>query len=130
VAAKPAATPTPPAPAATATPAPEVEAAVHAWASAWSKRDLDAYYAAYTPEFRGQAASRKAWEQDRRDRIANRKQIKVEVQDLKITVDGDQAIARFKQAYASDALSTTGRKTLQLVRVNGHWLIKQEAVGG
>jgi tetratricopeptide (TPR) repeat protein len=109
---------------------PEVEAAVRNWASAWSKRDMTAYYAAYTPDFRGQAVSRKAWEQDRRDRIATRKQIKVELQDLKITVDGDQATARFRQVYASDALSTTGRKTLQLVRVNGHWLIRQEAVGG
>lgn len=91
---------------------------------------MAAYYAAYSPDFRGQAASRKAWEQDRRDRIATRKQIKVELQDLKITVEGDQATARFRQVYASDALSTTGRKTLQLVRMNGHWLIKQEAVGG
>jgi hypothetical protein len=108
----------------------EAEAAVRAWAAAWSKRDMTAYYAAYTPDFRGQTASRKAWEQDRRDRIANRKQIKVELQDLRITVDGDQATARFRQVYASDALSTTGRKRLQLVRMNGHWLIRQEAVGG
>jgi len=108
----------------------EVEAAVRAWAAAWSKRDMDGYYAAYTPDFSGQAGSRKAWEQDRRDRIAPRKQIKIELVDLRVSVDGDQATARFKQVYSSDALSTTGRKTLQLVRSNGHWLIKQEAVGG
>ena len=120
----PAATP-PAAPAATA----DAEAAVRAWAAAWSKRDLAAYYAAYTPEFSGQAASRKVWEQDRHDRIATRKQIKVELVDLKVSVNGDQATAKFKQVYASDALSTSGRKTLQLVRSNGRWLIKQEAVG-
>jgi tetratricopeptide (TPR) repeat protein len=122
----PASPPTSPAAAATA----EVEAAVRAWANAWSKRDLSAYYAAYTPDFRGQTSSRKAWEQDRRDRIAPRRQINVEVQDLRISVERDQATARFRQVYSSDALSTTGRKTLQLVRSNGHWLIKQEAVGG
>ncbi len=129
---KPVAPPPPPAP-----PAPvasgassEVEAAVRAWAAAWSKRDMDGYYAAYTPDFSGQAGSRKAWEQDRRDRIATRKQIKVEVVDLHVSIDGDRATAKFKQVYSSDALSTTGRKTLQLVRSNGHWLIKQEAVGG
>jgi Tfp pilus assembly protein PilF/ketosteroid isomerase-like protein len=108
----------------------DIEAAVRAWAAAWSKRDMAAYYAAYAPEFSGQATSRKAWEQDRRDRIASRKQIKVEVSDLKITVNGDQATAKFRQAYSSDALSTTGRKTLQLVRsANGRWMIKQETVG-
>ena len=108
----------------------EVEAAVRAWAAAWSKRDMADYYAAYTPDFSGQAGSRKAWEQDRRDRIATRKQIKIELVDLHVNADGDQATAKFKQVYSSDALSATSRKTLQLVRSNGHWLIKQEAVGG
>ena len=126
VAPPPAAPATPPAAAATG----DVESAVRAWAAAWSKRDMPAYYAAYTPEFSGQAATRKGWEQDRHNRIATRKQIKIELVDLQITVNGDQATAKFKQVYASDALSTTGRKTLQLVRsANGKWLIKQEAVG-
>lgn len=108
----------------------EVEAAVRAWASAWAQRNMADYYAAYTPDFSGQAGSRKAWEQDRRDRIASRKQIKIELVDLRVSVDGDQATAKFKQVYSSDALSANSRKTLQLVRSSGHWLIKQEAVGG
>lgn len=107
-----------------------VEAAVRAWASAWARRDMAAYFAAYAPEFSGQASSRKAWERDRRDRIAPRKQIKVDLQDLRVSVDGDRATAKFKQVYASDALSATSRKTLQLVRSpSGRWVIKQEALG-
>lgn len=105
------------------------EAAVRAWAKAWAQRDMAAYYAAYSPEFKGQAASRKAWEQDRRDRIATRKQIKVELKDLQVAVDGDRATARFRQIYASDALSASSRKTLRLVHANGRWLIQQESVG-
>ncbi|MFZ5549400.1 MAG: tetratricopeptide repeat protein [Pseudomonadota bacterium] len=105
------------------------EAAVRAWAKAWAQRDMAAYYAAYSPEFKGQAASRKAWEQDRRDRIATRKQIKVELRDLQVAVDGDLATARFRQIYSSDALSASSRKTLRLVRANGRWLIQQESVG-
>lgn len=103
---------------------------MRAWASAWAQRNMADYYAAYTPDFSGQAGSRKAWEQDRRDRIASRKQIKIELVDLRVSVDGDQATAKFKQVYSSDALSANSRKTLQLVRSSGHWLIKQEAVGG
>lgn len=108
----------------------EVESAVRAWAAAWSKRDMGDYLAAYTPDYSGQSGSRKAWEQDRRDRITSRKQIKVELADLRVTVQGDQATAKFKQVYSSDALSVTSRKTLQLVRSSGRWLIKQETVGG
>lgn len=109
----------------------EVEAAVRSWAAAWSQRDMPAYFAAYAPDFRGQTSSRKAWEQDRHARIAARKRIKVGLSDLRISVDGDQATAKFRQSYASDALSSTSRKTLHLVRTaNGRWLIRQEAVGG
>ena len=120
----------PPAPAVASASSSDVESAVRAWAAAWSKRDMPDYFAAYTSEFSGQSASRKSWEQDRRDRIASRKQIKVELADLRVTVEGDQATAKFKQVYSSDALSVTSRKTLQLVRSNGRWLIKQETVGG
>ena len=58
-------------------------------------------------------------------------QIKVEIVDLKVTVNGDLATARFRQIYASDTLSTSSRKTLSLARSSqGKWVIKQEAVGG
>lgn len=123
----PAPAPKPAAPAAAATG--EAEAAVRAWAKAWAQREMAAYYAAYAPEFKGQAASRKAWEQDRRDRIATRKQIKVELRDLQVSVEGDRATAKFRQVYSSDALSATSRKTLQLARSGGRWVIQQESVG-
>lgn len=128
---KPATPPPKPKPAPAVNPSVEVEQAVHAWAAAWSSRDMSGYYGAYTPEFKGQATSRKAWEQDRRDRIASRKKIRVEVSDLKIRVDGDRATAQFRQSYSSDALSSTSRKTLELLRSNrGKWQIRQESVGG
>jgi Tfp pilus assembly protein PilF/ketosteroid isomerase-like protein len=111
-------------------PVAEVDAAVKAWVAAWSKRDLDAYFAAYVPQYEGQANSRRAWEQERRDRIATRKFIKVEVSELRISVNGDKAEARFKQSYESDALSVNSRKTLHLVRgSSGTWLIRRESAG-
>jgi len=109
----------------------EVEAAVKAWAAAWSSRDMSSYFAAYAPDFKGQAASRKAWEQDREARIAPRKKIRVELADMSVQVKGNQATVRFRQAYSSDTLSTTGRKTLEMQRSDhGKWQIKQESVGG
>jgi len=60
-----------------------------------------------------------------------RKRIAVQVAELNVSVNGDKAQARFKQIYESDTLSTTGHKTLDLVRSpSGKWLIKQESVGG
>lgn len=136
------ATATPPAPPASAiaavpkTPAAansvsDVESSVKAWAAAWSKRDMAGYYAAYAPDYVGKSGSRKAWEQNRRDRIASRQSIKVDISNLHVTINGDKAIAQFRQRYESDALSNTSSKTLQLVKSsNGRWVIQQESGGG
>jgi len=137
VAAKPAPAPAPvPAPA----PAPavasdsavgDVSAAVHAWAAAWSHRDMGGYIGAYVPDYTTGGKSHKAWEDDRKARIVPRKRIAVEVSDLRVSVTGDKAQAHFKQTYESDTLTTSGHKTLDLVRSpSGKWLIKQESVGG
>jgi len=109
----------------------EVDAAVHAWASAWSRRDLPGYLGAYTPEYATAGKSHKAWEEDRKARILPRKHIAVEISDLRVSVNGDKAEAHFKQTYESDTLTTSGHKTLGLERSpSGKWLIKQESVGG
>lgn len=109
----------------------EVEAAVRAWAAAWSARDADRYLAAYAPDFtppRNQ--DRKRWETDRRARIANKSSISVGIEDLVISVNGQAASARFKQVYRADKVKETGRKTLELQRVGSQWLIKKESAGG
>jgi len=135
--AKPVPTPAPtPAPAAapavaSADAVADVSTAVHNWASAWSHRDMGAYLGAYTPEYAIGGKSHKAWEDDRKARIVPRKRIAVEVSDLRVSVNGDKAQAHFKQTYESDTLTTSGHKTLDLVRSpSGKWLIKQESVGG
>jgi len=124
----------PPAPApatASAAGVAEVDAAVHAWASAWSRRDMAGYLGAYTPDYAPAGKSHKAWQEDRQARIAPRKRIAVQVADLRVSVNGDKAEAHFKQTYESDTLTTAGHKTLGLVRSpSGKWLIKQESVGG
>ena len=109
----------------------DVDAAVHAWASAWSRRDMAGYLGAYTPDYATGGKSHKAWEEDRKARILPRKRIAVEISDLRVSVNGDKAQAQFKQTYESDTLTTSGHKTLDLVRSpSGKWLIKQESVGG
>jgi tetratricopeptide (TPR) repeat protein len=132
----------PPAPTPPAAPAPapavasadaiaDVSAAVHNWASSWSHRDMGAYLGAYTPDYATGGKSHKAWEEDRKARIVPRKRIAVEISDLRVSVNGDKAQAHFKQTYESDTLTTSGHKTLDLVRSpSGKWLIKQESVGG
>lgn len=104
-------------------------AALDAWAQAWSRRDIDAYFAAYAPGFAGRKghASREAWMAERRERILSRESISVTVSAIEARrVDG-QIEARFEQRYRSDGPVDLSRKRVRLAPVDGRWLIVQEA---
>jgi hypothetical protein len=56
--------------------------------------------------------------------------ISVKVSDIATSLNGNTAIVKFRQAYDADALTTSGRKTLELSKVGGRWLITKETTGG
>ena len=56
--------------------------------------------------------------------------ISVRLSDMTVSVKGDKATARFRQAYSADALNVSSRKTLDLVNNNGRWAIVRESTGG
>jgi tetratricopeptide (TPR) repeat protein len=108
----------------------DVKAAVAAWAKAWSNKNMQGYLAAYAPNFTPAGGqSRSGWEADRKARIVPRNRIEVDISDLNVSVKGDRATASFRQAYSSDNLNVTSRKTLDLVRSGAHWLIVRESTG-
>ena len=107
----------------------KVEAAVNAWADAWARQDMKGYYAAYTKNFNGGKGSRKAWEEERRQRIVGKSSITVRVLNLRVEVNGDKAVARFRQEYRADSLNINSNKRLDMVRSGGKWLIEKESTG-
>lgn len=120
-----------PAPAPSAGSDKDVEAAVRAWAQAWSAKDMSGYLASYGANFDTPGAQpRKTWESDRRTRIVGKSSISVKVSNLAIDVQGSKAIARFKQDYSADALNVSSRKTLEMARVGDRWVIVKESTGG
>ncbi|MDZ4098511.1 MAG: tetratricopeptide repeat protein [Methylophilaceae bacterium] len=137
---KSAGTPTPsaatkPAPTPATKPAPvgadattDITSAVEKWAKAWSDQDVDAYLASYSSSFKTpKGESRSAWENLRRDRISAPKSIKVELSDIKVTMESNtQARVTFRQNYRASHLSQRTGKTLVMINVNGQWLIEQE----
>ncbi|MEY4884537.1 MAG: hypothetical protein RIS34_2391 [Pseudomonadota bacterium] len=108
----------------------DAEAAVQAWAAAWSRKDVTAYLGAYDNAFATPGKlSRAAWETERRTRITGKSSISVKLENLVVSVNGDKAVAKFKQSYKADALVVSGRKTLELVKVGEQWLIVRESSG-
>ena len=107
----------------------EVEAAVGSWASAWSARDVKAYLAAYGKDFDPPGSmGRKAWEEERTQRILGKASISVKLDKLVVSVNGNHAQAKFRQDYKAGGLAVSSHKTLELSKVNDHWHIVKETV--
>lgn len=108
-----------------------VTSAVQAWAAAWAAKDMKGYLGAYDKSFDPPGSqSRAEWEKEREARIVGKSKISVRLSDISVSVKGDKATARFRQAYSADALNVSSRKTLELVNSNGRWAIVRESTGG
>ena len=132
VATAPATPPTAPAlPAAVASSDKDIEQAVRTWATAWSSKDMNAYLGSYAKNFdTPKNLPRKAWEEERRDRIMGKSRISVKVSEITTKSNGNTATVKFRQTYDADALSTSSRKTLELNKVGDRWFIAKETTGG
>ena len=89
---------------------------------------MDAYFAAYTPDYSG-GKSRSAWMNDRRDRIMGKKSIEVNVSGISVVMEGNAATAHFKQEYSAGYLQVTSGKRLRFTKVGDRWLIEKESTG-
>ena len=119
-----------PSPAAASGAAKEVEAAVRAWADAWSEKDIATYLGSYGTDFDTPGNQpRKAWEADRRARIVGKSRISVKLSNLSVAVQGSKAVAKFKQDYSANSLNVSSRKTLDLAKVGERWVIVKESTG-
>ena len=107
----------------------EVEAAVRAWAHAWASKDVKGYLASYGKEFDPPGnANRNAWEEERRQRITSKSRISVKLENLNISVNGNKAVAKFRQDYKANELAVSSRKALDLVKAGERWVIVRESV--
>jgi tetratricopeptide (TPR) repeat protein len=109
----------------------DVLEAVTAWAEAWSRKDANAYLAAYAKDFRTpKGEPRSEWEKQRRERVTAPKSIAVRIDFTRVVDKGDGRVSvTFRQDYRSDVFSGSAMKTLLMGKSeDGHWRILQEQV--
>jgi tetratricopeptide (TPR) repeat protein len=107
----------------------EIARIVRDWARAWSRKDVKAYLAFYSSDFqtpKGMTFSK--WGAERRQRIDKPGRLQVAVDDIRVSVSGDRATARFHQQYVSATFKSQTGKTLVFVKSGNGWLILQERV--
>ncbi|MDP4028413.1 MAG: tetratricopeptide repeat protein [Gallionella sp.] len=106
----------------------EVLKTVHAWAAAWSAKDVNKYLSFYAADFkRPGGQSRAAWEASRKERISKPEFIQVDISNVAVKFgDANHATVKFRQSYRASHLQTSGNKTLLLVKSGANWLIQEE----
>lgn len=120
-----------PQPAAASAEADAIKARVTGWAEAWSKKDVAGYLSYYAPSFAVPGGrSRAAWEAERRARVAKPGKISVDLEDIRVELNGDKATVRFRQHYSSFNFDASAAKVLEMTRHGGTWAISREVIGG
>jgi ketosteroid isomerase-like protein len=108
----------------------EILAAVHGWARAWSEKDVKSYLNFYANDFETpKGETRKAWAEERHQRIEGKGRIDVKIESPHVSVNGNTATVKFRQVYVSDRLKADSHKMLILSKQGGKWQIKQERAG-
>jgi len=133
--AKPAASTAAPAVSTVALSAPEssdsaaVMRAVNAWISAWSSRNLDSYFGAYSASFAPDGKSRDEWEAARRASFPAAHSVKVSIEQPEVSMIGPgEAVVTFTQHYRSERAKLNTKKQLRLAKEDGAWHIAQERI--
>ena len=103
---------------------------LNAWAKAWTRRDEDAYFAAYDASFVPLGGdSRADWEKRRRLLLGVTKSIDLKIDSPSVDhVEGGMATVTFNQHYRSDNHRDAVVKQLRMVERDGRWLIVEEKV--
>lgn len=106
---------------------------IESWRLAWASRDIEAYLAHYSAQFKPEKErGRRQWASQRRQVIGSRSGITLIVSALQLRrIDEHRWEARFLQDYASGSFSEKQKpKRLELVLEAGQWLIVSEQQPG
>jgi len=104
----------------------EVSKALAGWAAAWSRQDVKAYLGYYASNFNPGNMSRKAWEDQREERLRRPSWIKVTYDTPSISIEGNKATVRFRQSYKASNFKSSSSKTMVFTKSGNSWLILDE----
>ena len=103
---------------------------IEAWKTAWEAKDLDSYFDSYSENFKyPNQMSQEQWEKYRRDRIMNKKEITINISNIKMKFKKDIIHAIFYQDYKSTGYQQKSKKTLIFEFQANDWTIIEEFSG-
>ena len=96
------------------------------WVNSWQSGDMNNYRSCYAVNFESKGMNLNDWVSHKADLRKNSKIININIDNLRISTDANNATAVFIQHYNSSTLKSKGKKKLELIRINGEWKIYRE----
>jgi hypothetical protein len=104
----------------------DVRNLVNKWLTSWQSGDMKTYHSCYASDFQSNRMNLNAWVSNKTNVRKNSKNVNISINDLLISVDVNTATAVFTQSYSSSIFKDSGKKTLELRKINDEWKICRE----
>jgi len=104
----------------------DLRANIYAWGDAWQSRNIDSYMSFYISTFRSKGLDWQGWRQRKIRHFQKTDDMRLEISDLWVFIEGRHATARFVLRYQDSKFSDVGEKTLTIVKEGDKWLIVSE----
>ena len=99
---------------------------VYAWAESWAQKNIQAYMAYYSPNFKSGKLNYKQWREKKALVFQRPGAISIKISDLWVFVEGRTATASFIQTYRDAKHADIGEKVLKFEQVGDRWQIISE----
>jgi ketosteroid isomerase-like protein len=96
------------------------------WLTSWKSGDMKTYRSCYASDFQSKGMNLDAWVSHTTNVYQKSKNINVSIDNLQISADENFAAIIFTQHYSSSILKDSGKKTLELRKINDEWKIYRE----
>jgi hypothetical protein len=87
---------------------------------------VETYRSCYAPDFQSKGRNLDAYVSDKADVYKKSKNINVSIDNLQISADENNVTVEFIQHYSSSIFKYSGKKKLELRKINDEWKIYRE----
>ncbi|MEA1935657.1 MAG: L,D-transpeptidase family protein [Thermodesulfobacteriota bacterium] len=99
---------------------------IERWAKSWESGNMENYRSCYSPDFSARRMNLSNWISYKTELKKRNKNIRICIEDIKISSGEERGLAVFTQEYNSSNYNATGTKKLRFKKAGGEWKIYRE----
>ena len=99
---------------------------VNKWLTSWKSADVETYRSCYAPDFQSKGRNLDDYVSNKAEVFKKSKNIKIRIDKVQISADENNVTIEFIQHYSSSIFKYSGKKKLELRKINDEWKIYRE----